>query len=292
MVGILIKAIAGFYYVKAGNTVYECKARGILKKQGISPLPGDYVEFSCVGTQNGIIEAVKERKNAFKRPTVANVDKMFIVSSFTTPAPNTYIIDLMTVIALSKGIEPIIVFNKCDMGEFSEFENIYKNAGFKVYTVSAHTKQGLDALYGELDGSVCVFTGNSGVGKSSLLNALFDGWSLQTGDVSEKLGRGRHTTREVQLFEYGQDGYVIDTPGFSAIELKMGEGLDTKNLQECFCEFEGLEDCRFIGCSHTVENGCAVIKAVEDAKISKSRFESYCMIYNELKTLEDNKYKN
>lgn len=292
MVGILIKAIAGFYYVKAGNTVYECKARGILKKQGVSPLPGDYVEFSCVGTQNGIIEAVKERKNAFKRPTVANVDKMFIVSSFSTPAPNTYLIDLMTVIALSKGIEPIIVFNKCDMGEFSEFECLYKNAGFKVYTVSALTKQGLDALYGELDGSVCVFTGNSGVGKSSLLNALFDGWSLATGDVSEKLGRGRHTTREVQLFEYGQDGYVIDTPGFSAIELKMGEGLDTQNLQECFCEFKGLDDCRFIGCSHTVENGCAVIKAVEDAKISKSRFESYCMIYNELKSLEDNKYKN
>lgn len=292
MVGILIKAIAGFYYVKAGNTVYECKARGILKKQGVSPLPGDYVEFSCVGTQNGIIEAVKERKNAFKRPTVANVDKMFIVSSFSTPAPNTYLIDLMTVIALSKGIEPIIVFNKCDMGEFSDLECLYKNAGFKVYTVSALTKQGLDALYGELDGSVCVFTGNSGVGKSSLLNALFDGWSLATGDVSEKLGRGRHTTREVQLFEYGQDGYVIDTPGFSAIELKMGEGLDTQNLQECFCEFEGLDDCRFIGCSHTVENGCAVIKAVEEGEISKSRFESYCMIYNELKSLEDNKYKN
>lgn len=293
MTGILIKAIAGFYYVKAGNTVYECKARGILKKQGISPLPGDYVEFSAVGTQNGIIEAVQERKNSFKRPTVANVDKMFIVSSFSTPAPNTYLIDLMTVIAINKGIEPVVVFNKCDMGDFGEYEAIYKNAGFKVYTVSATTKQGLDSLYDELDGSVCVFTGNSGVGKSSLLNALFDGWSLATGDVSQKLGRGRHTTREVQLFEYGKSGYVVDTPGFSAIELKMGEGLDTDNLQSCFYEFaEYNSGCRFIGCSHTVEKGCSIIDAVNNGLIAKSRFESYCMIYNELKALEDNKYKN
>lgn len=293
MTGILIKAIAGFYYVKAGNTVYECKARGILKRHGISPLPGDYVEFSTVGAQNGIIEAVQERKNAFKRPTVANVDKMFIVSSFSTPAPNTYLIDLMTVISLSKGIEPIIVFNKCDMGDFGEYESIYKNASFKVYTVSAAEKLGLDQLYDEFDGSVCVFTGNSGVGKSSLLNALFDGWSLATGDVSQKLGRGRHTTREVQLFEYGEKGYVIDTPGFSAIELKMGEGLDTFNLQNCFCEFKKYNGgCRFIGCSHTVENGCSIIEAVNDGLIAKSRFESYCMIYNELKALEDNKFKN
>ncbi len=293
MKGILIKAIAGFYYVKAGNTVYECKARGLLKKQGISPLPGDFVEFSAVGVQNGIIEAVCERKNAFVRPTVANVDKMFIVSSFSTPAPNTYLIDLMTVIAKSKGIEPIIVFNKCDMGEFSQYEQIYKNANLKVYTVSALTKQGIDSLYCELDGSVCVFTGNSGVGKSSLLNALFDGWSLATGDVSQKLGRGRHTTREVQLFEYGKSGYVVDTPGFSAIELKMGQGLDTQNLQDCFLEFaQYSNNCRFIGCSHTVENGCAIIDAVNSNKIAKSRFESYCMIYNELKNLEDNKYKN
>ena len=293
MTGILIKAIAGFYYVKAGNTVYECKARGILKRQGISPLPGDYVEFSTVGTQNGIIETVKERKNSFKRPTVANVDKMFIVSSFSTPAPNTYLIDLMTVIAINKGIEPIIVFNKCDMGDFGEYEILYKNAGFKVYTVSAATKQGLDRMYDELDGSVCVFTGNSGVGKSSLLNALFDGWSLATGDISQKLGRGRHTTREVQLFEYGENGYVVDTPGFSAIELKMGEGLDTANLQNGFYEFEKHNTgCRFIGCSHTVESGCAIIDAVNDGSIAKSRFESYCMIYNELKALEENKYKN
>ena len=293
MTGILIKAIAGFYYVKAGNTVYECKARGILKRQGISPLPGDYVEFSTVGTQNGIIEAVKERKNAFKRPTVANVDKMFIVSSFSTPAPNTYLIDLMTVIAINKGIEPIIVFNKCDMGDFSAYESIYKNAGFKVYTVSAQTKQGVDALCCELDGSVCVFTGNSGVGKSSLLNALFDGFELATGDVSQKLGRGRHTTREVQLFEYGNSGYVVDTPGFSAIDLKRGEGLDLENLSDCFPEFEQHKDgCRFIGCSHTVENGCSVIEAVSSGLIPKSRFESYCMIFSELKTLEDNKYKN
>lgn len=289
--GILIKAIAGFYYVKAGNTVYECKARGHFKKQGISPLPGDNVIIDTIGENSGVINEILPRKNSFLRPTVANVDKLFIISSYSTPAPNTYIIDLMIALAKSKNIEPIVVFNKCDMGNFDEYEQIYKSAGIKVFTVSALTKQGTDKLFRETKGNISVFTGNSGVGKTSLLNLMFPDLKLETGEVSQKLGRGRHTTREVTLFYMENGGYIVDTPGFSALDLKKGEKLDMEQLQYLFAEFEPfLDKCRFSSCTHTVENGCAVIDAVANGQIHKSRFESYRLIYSELKEIFDNRY--
>ena len=292
MTGILVKAIAGFYYAKAGDRIYECKARGIMKKEGISPLPGDHVEFQAVDEKHGIIERVLERRNFFNRPTVANVDKLFIVSSYVKPVPNTYLIDTMSVIAADKDIEPIIVFNKCDMGDFSQFEKIYRRAGLKVYTVSALTGEGISGLEAETKGNVSVFTGNSGVGKSSLLNVLFPELRLATGEISEKLGRGRHTTREVQLFAHGNDGYVVDTPGFSALDIKSGEKCLKENLQFDFMEFEPyIGKCRFNTCSHTVEDGCAVLEAVKSGEIGQSRFASYCMMYAELKNDEVNRYK-
>lgn len=291
MNGILIKAIAGFYYVKAGDTVFECKARGHFKKQNISPTPGDKVEISVMENNKGVLESVLPRKNYFYRPSVANIDKLFIVSSYVTPAPNTYIIDTLTVLCRKSNIEPIVVFNKCDMGDFSEYTDIYNSIGIRTYTVSAHTGDGLDCLKKELNGCICAFTGNSGVGKSSLLNVLFPELSIQTGDVSQKLGRGRHTTREVTLYE-SDNGYVADTPGFSALEINNGQNIEMHELQDLFFEFGDYTDgCKFCSCSHTVEKGCAVIDAVNKGKIPKSRHESYCQMYSELKEADKNKYK-
>ena len=190
MKGIIIKALSGFYYVEAEGTLYECKARGNFRKSGVSPLVGDKVEIE-IGSQNtGVVDKISPRRNAVVRPPVANIDKMFIVSSFTNPAPNTLIIDKMTVTAHYNNIESIIVFNKCDMGDFSEWQKIYQKAGYKTFVCSAENNIGIEELKRELLGSISVFTGNSGVGKSSILNVLL-GENIATGEVSQKLGRGR-----------------------------------------------------------------------------------------------------
>ena len=223
MNGIIIKAISGFYYVSDGEKIYECKARGSFRESGVSPLVGDRAEFEQVGEQKGVVTAVLPRKNLLSRPPVANIDKLFIISSYEKPAPNAYIIDKLTALAEYKDIEPIIVFNKCDMGGFESWENIYKTAGFRVYTVSAENGEGIDALRTELKDCISAFTGNSGVGKSSILNVLFGDLKLETGAVSEKLGRGRHTTRHTELFGLPDGGFVADTPGFSSLECECND---------------------------------------------------------------------
>ena len=187
MNGIIVKALSGFYYLNSGGNIYECRARGSFRKSGISPLVGDKAEFELSGGTSGVVTEILPRKNALSRPPVANIDKLFIVSAYENPEPNAYVIDKITAIAEYADIEPIIVFNKCDTGDFGSWERIYRHAGFKVYTVSAETGEGLAALKEELKNSVSAFTGNSGVGKSSILNALFGGHILKTGDVSEKL---------------------------------------------------------------------------------------------------------
>lgn len=286
MRGILIKAISGFYYVKAENAVYECKARGNLRKAGVSPIVGDSVEITVTSPGLGVLESVYPRKNQLKRPAVANIDKLIIVSSFSTPAPDTLMIDRLSALAVYSGIKPVIVFNKCDQGDFSEFHRIYANAGFPVYTVSAETGEGLSALKNEFFGCICAMAGNSGVGKSSLINALFGGLELETGAVSEKLGRGRHTTRHTQLFSVENGGFVADTPGFSSVEPDRNYDFKER-LAECFPEFAEFSDnCRFGGCSHTCEKGCAVLEAEARGLIEPSRLKSYQMLYNEFKELK------
>ncbi|MEE1278013.1 MAG: ribosome small subunit-dependent GTPase A [Acutalibacteraceae bacterium] len=288
MNGLIIKALSGFYYVSVEDTVYECKPRGVFRKNNDDIFVGDMVEISLLPQDKGVIENVLPRKNFLSRPPVANIDKMFIISSYVTPAPNTVIIDTMTAIAEDKGIEPIIVFNKSDMGDFSQIADIYRSAGFKVYIVSATNNIGIDELRAELYNSVSVFTGNSGVGKSSILNALFGKDFLKTGEVNEKLGRGRHTTRHTELFSIENGGFIADTPGFSSISIEQSDVLYKENLQYAFREFEEhLGNCRFTSCSHTCEKGCAVIDAVNEGKISKSRFESYKMLYSELSKRSD-----
>ena len=288
MNGLIIKALSGFYYVSVDNTVYECKPRGVFRKNNDDIFVGDEVEISLLPQEKGVIEKVLPRKNFLSRPPVANIDKMFIISSYTTPAPNTVIIDTMTAIADDKGIEPIIVFNKSDMGSFDKIASIYRYAGFKVYVVSATTNDGIDELRAELYNSVSVFTGNSGVGKSSILNALFGKDFLKTGEVNEKLGRGRHTTRHIELFSIDNGGFIADTPGFSSLSIEQSDVLYKENLQYAFREFDDyIGACRFTSCSHTCEKGCAVIDAVREGKISNSRFESYKMLYSELSKRSD-----
>ena len=286
--GIIIKAVSGFYYVETEKTVYECKARGTFRKDSLSPLAGDIVEFSEISDSKGVIEHICERKNFLDRPPVANIDKMFIVSSYTTPAPSPLIIDSMTVIADDKSIEPVIVFNKCDMGGFGELPDIYASAGFRVYTVSAKEGMGLEAIKAELSGCVSVFAGNTGVGKSSLLNALYPDLALKTGDVSQKLGRGRHTTRHVELFPLGYGTYVTDTPGFSSLDIEQSGISYKENLQFAFREFaDYIGKCKFTSCTHTGEKGCAVVSALEHGRISQSRYDSYKYLYAVLAKRKD-----
>lgn len=286
MQGIILKAISGFYYVKSGDTITECKARGIFKNDGTTVLPGDIAEFTELPGNKGCIERILPRKNSLSRPPIANIDKMFIVSSYSIPNPNYLIIDTLTAICEHNGIEPVLVFNKSDMGNFDEYVSCYNKVGYKVIVTSAQNGDGIDALKKEICGCVSVFTGNSGVGKSSLLNLILPGANLKTGEVSKKLGRGRHTTRHIELFPCS-DGYVADTPGFSDIEANKNDISFKENLPYCFKEFENfLPNCKFTGCSHTVEKGCAVINAVSDGEIPKTRLESYKLIYNSLKDIK------
>lgn len=284
MTGILIKAISGFYYVSCDGNVYECKARGNFRKAGVSPVVGDTVEFVLTDVTHGIVEKICERKNLFNRPLVANIDKLFIVSAYSTPAPDTLMIDRLTALAIYNNIEPVIVFNKSDMGSFDEFYKIYSSAGFKTYVVSAKGNVGIDQLKSEMHNSVCAFSGNSGVGKSSILNALFPKLQLKTGEISNKLGRGRHTTRHTELFFVGDGAYVVDTPGFSTVDTNEDLYDFKLSLADCFPDFSDfLCGCKFTSCSHTTEKGCAVLQAVHCGSIQKSRHDSYVALTSELK---------
>lgn len=286
MQGILLKAISGFYYVNCDGVTYECKARGNFRKSGISPVVGDRVEITVIDGKKGVVEKVCERKNLLNRPLVANIDKLVIVSSYATPSPDTFMIDRLSALAVYHNISPVIVFNKCDQGDFTYFQGIYSRVGFPTYTVSAKTGEGIDDLSKELAGCVCAFAGNSGVGKSSILNALFGELNLATGDVSEKLGRGRHTTRHTELFSNKLGGFVADTPGFSSIEPDNNYDFKEK-LEDCFPEFsEYVCDCRFSSCTHTCEKGCAVLEAVSNGSVEETRLESYRALFEEYKDLK------
>ncbi|MBO5726982.1 MAG: ribosome small subunit-dependent GTPase A, partial [Clostridia bacterium] len=249
---------------------------------------GDRVEFDFKDDDlQGILKEVITRKNYLYRPPVANVDKVFIVSAFSKPAPNTLIIDTVISICEHNNIKPIIIFNKSDLGDFDEYVEIYEKAGYKVIVTSATNGDGIKEIEKELDSGISVFTGNSGVGKSSILNVLIPELQLKTGEISEKLGRGKHTTRHAQLYESGFGGYVADTPGFATVEVDKTDYSFKENLENLFIEFNNyLGECRFTGCSHTGESGCAVCEAVKNGEISISRHESYKMLYNELKDIK------
>ncbi len=286
MQGIIIKMLSGFYYVKTESGIITCRARGAMRKNAINPLVGDNVVISVNNDNTGVLEEVLPRRNFLVRPPVANVDKLFIVSSFSTPKPNNYIIDTLIAICEYKGIEPILVFNKSDLGDFSEYIRCYTSAGYKTIVASALNGIGITELQKEFCGCISVLTGNSGVGKSSLLNQFLEN-VIKTGDVSEKLGRGRHTTRHTEIYAIPSGGFVADTPGFSEIEAIKNDYAFKENLQFYFKEFEQyIPNCKFTCCSHTGEKGCAVNQAVIDGKIMPTRIESYRTLHSELKELK------
>ena len=285
--GTIIKAISGFYYVSDFVYTYQCKARGNFRHSKISPIVGDRVKFNAVSEDNGIITEILPRKNLLTRPAVSNIDKIIIVSSYQNPAPDLFMIDRMTAIAAYNKITPVIVFNKSDTGDFSEYERIYKSAGFNTYVVSAHDERTLVDLRKEFENCICAMAGNSGVGKSSLINSLFKGFELKTSEVSYALGRGKHTTRHTELFSNGVGGYVADTPGFSSIDPSDNLYDFKQSLFECFTDFlPYANNCAFTSCTHTGEPGCAIISAVNDGLIEKTRYESYKALFDELKDVK------
>ncbi len=285
--GIIIKGIGGFYYIEAEGDIYECKARGAFRKKKISPLAGDNVVITVRENGENTIDDIKERKNFLLRPPVANVDTLVIVSSVKEPVPSMTVIDRLTAIAVNKGIKPCVVFSKSDLGETDYLEEIYKKTGINVCSVCCKTGEGVENVKRMLKGGITVFTGNTGVGKSSLLNCIDSRFSIETGEISNKLGRGRHTTRDVTLHKVGEF-YVADTPGFSSLDIESGEIILKDDLPFCFPEFsEYLGKCRFSTCTHTVDKGCKVLEALENGLIHESRHQSYVTMYNEVKNIKD-----
>lgn len=286
--GRIQKALSGFYYVDTGTEILTCRARGKFRKEGISPLVGDRVSVRELGGGEGFVEAILPRRNAFTRPAVANIDQLVIIGSGAIPRTDPFLIDRVASIAALKQCDVIILLNKCDLDGAEELYDLYTASGFPTLRVSAETGEGLEKLKPLIAGKLSAFTGNSGVGKSSILNALEPDFALKVGEVSTALGRGRHTTRHVELFRLSCGAEIMDTPGFSSFEAEDLNLEWKQHLPETFPEFRPyLEDCRFVGCSHTKEKGCAVLEALRQGKIQKKRHESYLRLYEELKPLQE-----
>lgn len=278
--GVIVKALSGFYYVQTDERLLECKARGRFRLDGTSPLVGDRVVCSLDAHGKGRIDRVFERRNFFIRPAVANVDALVFVAANTNPVTDPFLIDRVSVIAESAGCELIVCINKTDVDPADELYGIFTAAGFTVVRTSVPDGTGIDALRREIAGKICAFTGNSGVGKSSIMNALSPGLNIKTAEVSEKLGRGKHTTRHVELFDIGSGTYAADTPGFASFDIEMMEIIPKEQLQFDFVEFAPyIGECRFNNCAHLKEPGCAVTQAVADGKIMPSRYRSYERLY-------------
>lgn len=277
--GTIIKALSGFYYVKSGSDTVECRARGRFRLDGSSPLVGDRAVYSVDAAGKGRVDAILPRKNSFIRPAVANIDILIAVASESNPVTDPFLIDRVTSIAEHNGCRVVICINKNDLSGSTRLADIYSLTPYKVISTSAVTGEGMDELRSELSGCVCAFSGNSGVGKSSILNALCPGLGLEVGEVSDKLGRGRHTTRHVELFDLG-GAYIADTPGFASFDVEMMEPIPKEELPGAFPEFAPYShSCRFDDCAHLREPDCAVRAAVERGEISRSRYESYSRLY-------------
>lgn len=280
MEGTIIKALSGFYYVSSGSNVYECRARGKFRLDGTSPLVGDKVSFNLDSNGKGYIEKVFKRKNFFIRPAVANIDTMVFIAANTNPVTDPFLIDRVSVIAEEADCELVVCINKTDIDSAEKLYETYSKSGFLTFRTSAETGEGISELLNALKGKICAFTGNSGVGKSSILNAIVPELNLEVGVVSEKLGRGKHTTRHVELFSLGDDTYIADTPGFASFEIEMMQTISKEDLQYDFREFnEYIGTCRFNDCAHLKEPGCAVTEALAAGRIMPSRYESYKRLY-------------
>ena len=284
--GIILKGIGGFYYVETAEGVFECKAKGRFRREKISPIAGDKVSITVNSNAENTIDEIDERKNFLLRPPVANIDNMLLVVSMCEPAPNTLVIDKMTALAERNGITPIIVFSKTDLASADEFVDIYKTTGYSIFTVSPEDKSDLEKIMSLLSGKLTAFTGNSGAGKSTLINALCPSLALSTAEISSKLGRGRHTTRQAEIFHVG-DGLIIDTAGFSSLDLISNDPILKEELALYFPEFqEYIGQCKFTSCAHIGEKGCKICEMVQKGIINKSRHDNYIELYNQAKNIK------
>jgi len=286
--GLIKKATGGFYYVLSGSDTLECRARGVFRKRDETPLVGDRVTVQVLPDGKGYVQEILPRKNSFIRPPLANLDQLVMVVSVAQPEPNLFVLDKLIAVAEHQDVDPVLVFTKTDLADAGPYRAIYEKAGFTTLETSALEHQGSGSVLKLLEGKISAFLGNSGAGKSSLLNDIFPQLGIETAEISQKLGRGRHTTRHVELFSVDGDGWVADTPGFSSIDLERVEVIRKEALQYCFREFAPyISKCRFTGCSHVSEKGCAVLDAVAAGEIPESRHQSYKALYEEARQLKE-----
>ncbi len=290
--GRIIRSLSGFYDVQTSCGVITCRGRGHLRKQQDTPLTGDMAEITTDG-KTGMVEKILPRRNRFIRPAVANVDALVVFASNVNPVSEPFLIDRVAAIAGDQGVEVIVCVNKCDLDPGADLARIYRNAGFSVIQTSAQTGEGVQQLRSLLQGKLTAFTGNTGVGKSSMLNALCPELGLPIGAVSQKLGRGRHTTRHVELYRLDEETFIADTPGFSSFDTEQMDVILKENLQYAFPDFgEYLGSCQFQDCTHRSEPGCEIRAAVSRNEIETTRYQSYLQLYekaSQIKLWEINK---
>lgn len=288
MEGTIIKALSGFYTIRGEGRTLQCRARGKFRRDGLTPLVGDCVCASENPDGSGNIDKILPRRNCFGRPAVANVDQLVMIVSGAIPVTDPYLVDRVTVRSQKNGADVLIVINKCDLDPGDRLFDIYSRSGYPTLRVSARTGDGIDALRARISGKTSCFTGNSGVGKSSILNALDENFSIETGEVSQKLGRGRHTTRHVELFDLGDNTFIADTPGFAAFDNESDTPIRKQELAALFPDFAPyITDCRFDDCAHRAEPGCALRDAVAQGLVCQSRHDSYIRMYGEASLLKD-----
>ena len=279
MVGKIIKAISGFYYIEYNNIAYECRAKGVLKKLNISPLVGDFAEFDIISETEGNLIKIINRKNCLIRPPIANLDAIIIVLASTNPDPSLLFLDKQLAFLEYNNIKPIICLNKIDLSDANIIKNIYENIGYKVILTSVKDNEGIDELRDYIKDNTVALIGNSGVGKSSLTNSLLNKKVMIEGDLS-KIERGKQTTRHSEILKIKENTYIIDTPGFSNFDLP---NISLNELVNCFIEFKDeVKNCRYKDCRHVLEDECGIKKAVLAGKISESRFSNYKILYEEL----------
>ena len=291
MQGLIIGNISNTYKIKVENKIYDSYARGKLKNEEITPVVGDIVEIQITDKEKrtAVIEEIQARKNYIKRPKMANIDQIIFIISTKNPKPDLLMLDKQLAYVENLKIEPIIVINKIDLEDtYKEIQQIYTQIGYKVIVASAKQLVGIEDIKQILEGKISVFSGNSGVGKSSIINAIFNKDKTQEGEISQKNKKGKNTTTDTKLYELEENTYIADTPGFSSFEISE---IESTELDQCFREIRPeIKNCEFVGCTHIKEQNCGIKKAIQENKISKERYERYCKIYEELKEKERHRW--